>query len=584
MTTQNKEIPKRELLLKKAFTRVMPHTAVSYSLPTKYVGEQPVVDESIYYEQIPQSNFIRELDPSGHAINNREIYKTFRQNGADGLYYEEDFPRYAFPFQQEILNDRLARLTGNDIQFDLAEKNEGLDAWNVYNEVKSGWSDKGMERAWYLLAKSVLSTGDGAFAGILINGEFRWRVFSFSNGDVLYPHYDRRTGDLSVLARAYTEYDDAGNLRKFVDAWDDTYYYRLTEGTDSDDKEQETVVIGEYKVSGYTIEEKKRHGFSGIPIAYKRDDGGACWSVVQEDIEHYEAAFSRLAQNNHDFGLPIMYLKGQGKQMKEIATSDMSYASKIFIIPSDGDAGFLARQDASGAYKTELDELRKKIYEGASVVKAPELKSGDTPAAAIKLLYSDSYNKALLETQEYDEVLAKIIWIFKFGYGVETENRLNFMNTRITAYAVPYIPINDNEATTILATAVQNGFCSKQTASERFYYSIPREWERIKQEKHDEKAHELLVEEQRLDIQQESQIETQEALSEIQTESQIEVLNAQNEITNGEEEEPTPRISQRKGNVRTGRGRGRPNLSGKTWDSNRNYSGRSGWEKWNATH
>ena len=281
-----------------------------------------------------------------------------------------------------------------------------------------------------------------------------------------------------------------------------------------------------------------------------------------------------------------MFLKGKGKQIKEVATSNMSYASKIFIIPENGEAGFLNRQDASNAYKTELDMLEDKIYSQSMVIKAPELKSGDTPAAAIKLLYSDAYNKALLEIQEYDEFLCKMIDIFKWGYGIESESRIDFMRVHISFYVTPFIPINDQEVTTNLATAVQNKFVSKQTASEKFYFSTPQEWSRIQQEQHDEQMNELLLEEQRLEMQNEQNLDYQEDLSEIQTEQQVEILSAQENIEGTEEKdgEKKKKVSTRKGRVSTGRGAGRPNRSGKNWDDNGNYFGRNGWQKWNDTH
>lgn len=545
--------------------------------------EQSVPFDRVEYMEETQADYMRQLDPNSHEINNPETYKTYMQK-EDGLYYEMEFPRYAFPFQQEILDDRLARFCGNDTQFDLAEPEENLAAGETYDKMKSGWADKGMERAKHFFVKGVLATGDAAFVGYIINGVFHWRVFSYLDGDVLYPHYDIKTGQLSLLAREYVNFDALGAVRKYVDVWTDTHYYRLVEGTGEDaGKQSGEKSIEGFDISGYEIDIEERHWFDSIPVAYKRNDFGPCWSPVQETIEHYEAAFSRLAQNNHDFGLPIMFLQGDGKEIHEIATSDMSYASKILIIPSDGKAGFLERQDASGAYKSELDELRKKIYEGAMVVKAPELKSGDTPAAAIKLLYSDSYNKALLEIQEYDEALTKMIAIFKWGYGIERESRIAFKNTRIVAYITPYIPINDAEMIQNLALAVQNGFLSKQTASEKCYHATPNEWQRILQEKHDEKAQELLLEEQRLEIQSEQQVETQEALQDIQTDAQINVLEAQADIEK-EEEGGAKKVSTKRGNVRTGRGRGRPSKSGRTYDENGNWEGRNNWDRWNQTH
>lgn len=585
----------RALLVKKPFVRIVPNSEdIGKSVVLNNLARKAVLHGKISYTEVTQEDFLKELDPASHAINDTEIYKNYRYNKEDGLVYEEDFPRYAFAYQQEILDDRMARTTGNDIQFDLADDITNKNKLDTYNKFKAGWADKRMENAWHFSIKSDYSTGDVAFVGILSKGVFSWKVLTFLDGDILYPHYDRKTGKLNLFARTYSTEDEDGEIRNYIDVWDDKFFYRLVDFIDdgnkevSDDEDAHVLhtLAGDYDTDGYVLEEVTEHGFNEIPVSYHRRDSGPVWTPSQETIEHREAAFSRLAQSNHDFGLPIMFLKGKGKQIKEVATSNMSYASKIFIIPENGDAGFLNRQDASNAYKTELDMLEDKIYSQSMVIKAPELKSGDTPAAAIKLLYSDAYNKALLEIQEYDEFLCKMIDIFKWGYGIESESRIDFMRVHISFYVTPFIPINDQEVTTNLATAVQNKFVSKQTASEKFYFSTPQEWSRIQQEQHDEQMNELLLEEQRLEMQNEQNLDYQEDLSEIQTEQQVEILSAQKNIEGTEEKdgEKKKKVSTHKGRVSTGRGAGRPNRSGKNWDDNGNYFGRNGWQKWNDTH
>lgn len=592
-TTQTKEKKLRGLLTKKPFYRILPDTKADTARLLNSLNEKYVVKDNAVYVEETQTDFLRQLDPNAHAINDRTVYINYRYNEKDDLYYEEDFPRYAFAYQQEILDDRMARTTGNDIQFDLADGITDKKNVDIYNKFKGGWADKRMENAWHFSIKSDYSTADVAFVGILVNNVFSWKVLSFKDGDVLYPHYDRITGKMNIFARTYTDEDDFGDTRRYLDVWDDKFYYRLVEGDPEeqigelklDVMEDGTTYLktlaGNFDVDGYILEDKKTHGFPSIPVSYHRREDGPVWSPSQETIEHREAAFSRLAQNNHDFGLPILGLYGEGKKIKEIATKDMSYASKIFVLPKDSKAEFLNRQDASTAYKTELDMLEDKIYSQSMVIKAPELKSGDTPAAAIKLLYSDAYNKALLEIQEYDEFVCKMIEIFKWGYGIETENRLAFANTKISFYITPFIPINDSECTTNLASAVQNGFVSKQTASERFYFSTPQEWKRIQKEKHDEQMQELLFEEQRIDIQNEANIDMQEELSEIQTDNEIEVMKAQNKIEEQKEENPK-KVKPHKGKVATGRGVGRPRTVGT--DENGNRAMENNWDKWNTTH
>lgn len=590
---------KRELLTKKPFYRVSPDTGQKADLASEgtNIGEQAPIRDNMRYQMVTQEDFLREFDPNAHAINDPEIYQNWMQRDEDGLYYETQWERHAFAFQQEILEDRLVRLTANDIQFDLSDRMENEQNNEAFYKFKATWAEKSMSRAWYEGAKSTLTTGDAAFVGILDNGKFYWRVLSFLKGDTLYPHYDRYTGKLSVFARTYTEFGTDGELHDYIDAWDDKFYYRMVADVakvditeDGDDSRKQDAEIGDFIASGYAIEEKKEHGFNKIPVAYVRKDAGPCWSNSQEAIEHYELAFSRLAQSNSAFGLPILGLTtGSGKKIEELSMGDMSYAAKIFLIPSEGKAEFLQRQDASSAYKAQLDELKRKIYDMSMVVKAPELKSGDTPAAAIKLLYSDSYNKGMNETMEFDEFIDEMVEIFSWGAGVETNNRLAFTNLPLSHYIIVFIPVSENELTTILATAVQNGFCSKQTASEKFPYATPAEWYRCKQEKHEEQMQELLLMEQKLDVQNSANVEMQEDLADIQVQQQTQVAEAQADIESGEKK-TARKVQIRKGSGSAGGRRGRPNMSGAQWDANGNevnpMTGRaySKWDKWNSTH
>ena len=552
--------------------------------------ETPVKHDRLRRKIVTQEQFLRELDPAGHAINDHSLYPDiWQKNEEDGRWYIQEIPRYAFSFQQIILIKHLTHLCGNDIQFELSDKKVSDEVTRVFGEFKNGWANKNMEVAWYQLAKSVKATGDGAFVGFMDNGKFGWRVFSFLNGDRLYPHYDLRTGRLNTFARTYCNYGEDGSVTKrYIDVWDDTNYYRFVADGDSDNifDKAKRAVYNFFNIDGYKLEEETPHGFDSIPVAYMRDDNGPCWTFSQETIEHYESAFSNLAHSNHDFGLPIMYVRGEGSEV--IAAEDMSYASKIMFLPTDGEAGFLNRQDASNAYKAELDKLEESIYKQSFAVKTPELKSGDTPGVALKIMYSDAIEKAMSDSQEYDGCIDKMVEIYSWGYGIESENRLAFMTTNIRHYIEAYVHCNLTEQTQNLNTAVLGGFLSRQTASEKSYYATPQEWERIQQEKHDADMNQLLVEEQRVEMQNEHTVDLQEDLAEIQTEQQVDVIKAQQEAQDGDEgdkDEPKARQSKKtRGSVATGRGAGRPNRSGKTWDDNGNFPGRDGWTKWNQQH
>lgn len=279
--------------------------------------------------------------------------------------------------------------------------------------------------------------------------------------------------------------------------------------------------------------------------------------------------------------------KGEGSE--EVTTKDMSYASKIMVLPSDGEIGFLNRQDASNAYAAELEKLEDIIYRQSFAVKTPELKSGDTPGVSLKIMYSDAYEKAMNDAHEYDGVVNDMIHIFEWGYGIECEKRLAFINTNIRHYIDPYIHLNTTELTTNLNTSVMGGFLSKQTASEKSPYSTPQEWQRIQAEKKEEQAQELLLTEQKLEIQSSIAIKQAEMLSEIEAEGAATTT----EDTDGNEDEGNAKSSGKtrkrtKGSVATSRGR--KNNSGKKWDENGNEidpttgKAKSKWDKWNETH
>lgn len=587
--TNDSQQPLRDLLTKKPFTRILPDGHYDHGYRWNEVREELPIHDRLRRKIVTQEDFMRELDPAGHIINDRELFPdVLQQNEDDGLWYVQEIPRYAFSYQQIILIKHLTHLCGNDIQFELSDKKVDDTIRETFNAFKNGWANKNMEVAWYQLAKSVKATGDGAFVGYLDKGKFGWKVLSFLDGDKLFPHYDLRTGRLNVFARTYCNYGEDGRIiKRYIDVWDDTYYYRFVADGDPVNlfEKAKQIIFKIFSTNGYKLEFMQAHGFDEIPVSYHRDDNGPCWTFSEETIENYEIAFSNLAHSNHDFGLPIMYVKGEGSE--EVTTKDMSYASKIMFLPSDGEIGFLNRQDASNAYKSELDKLEENIYKQSFAVKTPELKSGDTPGVSLKIMYSDAYEKAMTDAQEYDGAVDKMIDIFTWGYGIESENRLKFLNTNIRHFIEPYIHLNITELTTNLNTAVVGGFLSKQTASEKLPYSTPQEWERIQNEKKEEQAMELLLTEQKLEIQSDIAIEQAEALADIEAQYTQETTTSDGESTKTTSSGKARR-TKTKGSVATGRGR--KNTSGKMWDENGNEvdpttgKAKSKWDKWNQTH
>lgn len=239
----------------------------------------------------------------------------------------------------------------------------------------------------------------------------------------------------------------------------------------------------------------------------------------------------------------------------------MTGAAKVIAMNSkDNDAGFLNGTDASEAFATQLNKSYDLIYELSFTVKPPELKSGDLPGVAIKLLYSPALEVAMNDSQKLQPFLDKLVEIAKFGIGHENNATASIVGLDINAWIEPYTHQNKTELLTNLATAVQNGFLSKQTASERCP-DFPKnaEWERILREKKEEDQQDLLMDIQRADNETENAIEEERATAQINGGSG--------------------------GNVRTGNGRkaGRPS-EGKNTDKWGNKPNENNWTKYNKTH
>ena len=585
MENKNKKKP---LFVKKPFTRV---TAIGHGDKELDVIGNPswetVRRDNLVLRKLTQEDFEREYDPLAHLIYNREYYPDiWRKNDEDGNWYVEEIPRYSFAFQKIILYKHMTHLCGNDIMFELADEKETEDTRTILNILKDGWRKHNCEIAWYNLMYSVKRTADGACVGYLVDGKFGWKSLSFKDGDVLYPHFDRMTGEMEVFARTYRAMDDDGEDRDFVDVWDKKYYYCLVSDNGKGEEMKGTAVedspLAKYDISGFTIIEQRPHGFPYVPIVYVRNDEGPCWAFSQELIDQYEMAFSRLAQANHDFGLPIMYIKGEGSS--ELTDVDMSYASKVITLPDEGEVGFLNRQDASNAYKAELSSLEDSIYRQSFAVRTPELKSGDTPAAAIKMLYSDAVENAINDSQKFQSSLADFVKIFEFGYGVESKHRLDFQNTNIVFYIEPYVHRNVAAEILDMSSAVQNGYLSRQTASEKSYYSTSQEWDRILNEEQEKKQKELLLEAQRIEVQNDANVDMQEELADINAAQQIEIAQAQNDIEQGNDEDAIKKPVRRTGSVATGRGKGRPRTVNTDKWGNRTDGSENNWGRWNLSH
>lgn len=548
----------KEILVREPFYEILPsgykaHRTVRRGQKVLEPNDRPTM------RILTQADFLRMYYPTGHAINDPTLYPDIvKYDKETKKYYVQPIMRTAFAFQKIIATKQIVHIVGNDVQFELSgkveselkEKQKQLDLVTF----RQGWLDMDMEYHFYEGVRSIKIVGDTAVVGYFDeNGEARARTLSYLNGDTLYPHYKADSDEMELFARKYYDIDENGKYTtEYVEVWDDKYLYRARKGMKVNAATKIIQRIKEvFGISGYEIYEIKEHGFDFCPVAYYRDEEGACFLPSQATIETYEEAFSYFCENNRAYAFPIMWSKGDGVHFNaDELTGAVKY---IEIEDPDGEAGFMNKPDVSVAFNTQLKILYDMIYEQSFGVKPPELKSGDLPGVAVKLLFSPAIELAIHDSQKLQPFLNQLIHIVKYAYGFQENCQASLLTLNINAWIEPYIHQNLSELMQNLAVGVQNEFISKQTASERAsVYAKNDEIERILKEDLDKRK---------------LNSEFELAQMRQQTENEIKKIKAQAGLSGND--------------INTGYGtkRGRPNRTGEQWDESGNYPGRNGWRK-----
>ena len=497
----------KEILVKKPFFQITSHRPLTEKVVTDKNNTKEYYNDIPMYRVITQEEMLRQYFPSGHKINNPTLYPDiWKQNPEDKQWYRQPITRCALGFQQVIATKHIIHIIGNDVQFELSteeQKNveirkrtrisengdfainpdailnpEEDEATKMLSVFKKGWNELNMEIRWYEAVDSIMKTADAAVVGFFDDkGNPGFKTLSFMNDDKLYPHYNSITGKLELFARQYFDYDEDGvAITEWVEVWDEKYLYRAKRGVSKDSPIMNRIK-GIFGIGGFEIVSQKPHGFNFIPVAYHREEEGACWQAAEDTIEKFEEALSYFFENNKAFAFPILVVQGEGVEL----IGDQNGAVKSIAIDSaEGDAKFLDHHDVSASYNTLLSKFYDLIYEQSFTVKPPELKSGDLPGVALKLLYSPAIERAIQDTQKLQPFLDDIIHMVRYAWGLKENCQASLLNLGINAWIEPYVHQNDTELTTNLSMAVQNNIISCKTASERLTkYAKNDEYSRI---------------------------------------------------------------------------------------------------------
>lgn len=468
------------------------------NLPNRGFSNNKFLRKEIY-----QSEFLSELDPNGHKINDPTYYENIlkevpvldQNNEPTGQkkIIEVPIERVSIPLQRVILEKHLTHLCGEKVKFIHHNLNPSDKENDTFVKFKQGWDKRNMETAKYEFCQSVKAMGDAAFCAVIENKTFSYRVFSALKGDGLHPVRDSR-GNLRIFGRSFSAYDfERQEEVPYLEIWDDKYCTLLSYSTEKKVGRQSVswdaatfkpMLSNDADLDGwFVVETPKIHGFKTIPIEYLKSEEGACWSGVQDLIDKLEVALSQLFENNKSYAFRIMVVKGD----VEIQGDLKGQARALLFDNNEGDAGFMEKADASSSFELQLKETLKYILMGSFTVLPPETPAGDLPGVTIKIMYSPAIEQGLNDKNFYNKSMDKIVSLFKEGYALENGNSVSdFEKLDIRGDINIYIHQNDSEVTNNLVMGVTSGFTSIETAQENSIYSAADEMHRLAKQKEQE--------------------------------------------------------------------------------------------------
>ena len=455
----------QKLLKKKVFVRAAPLTIMpTTQLATTSVNEYfEAVAPNLRQQKITQDKFLAELDPRSHDINNKTLYPDKTVKGDDGYTTITEIARVSVSLQATIATKQCVHLWAKQPKFTSKRQSDA----ELFTRFKEYWTERNAQPALYLMAKSALTTGDGAICFFMNQGKLSYKIWSYKDGDMLVPIYKANGVDMDKFIRRYYSIPEGGDHAvDTIDIYSEKTYTQLQVDSTTGTK---------WKVT----KPEASHGFAQIPIAYHREPDVA-WGAGQDLIDKIERLLSDVRESNAYFAFGIMFLSGDDITVLPPKTSQ---GKVITSTDSNSNAKLLEQNDMSGPIKFEYEQYTKQLYRNTgTVIIDPEiLKGGDQSGAYIKNLYNDAIQYAMDAKPRWQPVLDKIVSIVKEALELEDGN-LAFRELVVISDPDIYVPMNVAEETRLVNESLTAGTISKETASQNNIFATPQEYDRMRGE------------------------------------------------------------------------------------------------------
>jgi SPP1 family phage portal protein len=352
--------------------------------------------------KIDYEKYKNEYDPLLHEVitNKTGKYpdKIVNTEAPDGTKIQKQVAvtRIAFPAQEMIVGLRAIFLCGNPIELSaIAEKDSKED--KLIKVIKKMWDDNKLDYESKGLAKILMSETDCAelwFAEEAKKGywkgtaneklqkaaRLRLKILSNSNGDGLYPVYNRM-GDMIAFCRSWT-FEEGDTKEEHFDIYLD-----------------EIVHTGVKKDNEWKFEAVK-HGFNKIPVIYYSQKKPE-WYAVQPAIERLEISASKHGNANDYMGYPLMAVYGKIGRF-----ADKGDEGKVIEIEPGGKLEMVVWPQAPESVKLEQERLIDWIHTPTGT---PKLSGEDLTSAGNYSGYAMElrFLPALMKAAEKEEIFGK---------------------------------------------------------------------------------------------------------------------------------------------------------------------------------
>lgn len=435
---------------------------------------------SIKRVQVSIGALLREADPWSHSVLTDENIPSIYVKNSEGGYLKVEQKRLPLPYQQSIAKKQTLHLCNNPMSHVLLNTNP-TEAQNKYFiRVKQAWDERNMDGK---KTEAVYTQKNESFVGMLFyhdyNGKIKSRILRYSDGYNIITHKDQN-GE-HILECVYYCVDDV----EYIDCYDDTYMYRLTNAGDI-----VTDADGRVVNNGWRYETPVEHGFSEIPLAVKR--GKVAWDNVQDLIEVAERTYNTFIVIQNRYGYGMLYVKGKINPKAQKVNG--SFILNDTSMDPNADAKMLTPPSPENMKET-LDQLEEQIMKGAGTtfILPKDIKmSGDTSGVAVQLTQELDIETALQDVNEWQNFANKMMRLFKEGLARELVNSgeegfenavTDFEKLNIRTKFVVWRPQSNEAYNQMLTTLHGAGGISNQTLIEKNTESCPDEMARVQKEK-----------------------------------------------------------------------------------------------------